>query len=183
MSSLASCWCFEGVGLQVTFEETLGWLSSDEGVMHSRQQERHTRSLCWWRMICELVDVVEWWKMNEDQMHGGGEGGVGDRVGWMSREFVMSWGRFWRWCDYGSVASAVKEHLRTHQIHINRGLLDDNTEILHTECCPSRLKLYEALFISREKPRINMQKDFTDGTLSLFNCVSSHQSQYEGWHQ
>ena len=67
---------------------------------------------------------------------------------------------------------SIKEHLRTHQIHINRGLLDDNTEILRTERCPSRLKLYEALFISREKPRINMHKDFTDGTLSLFNCVS-----------
>ena len=66
----------------------------------------------------------------------------------------------------------IKEHLRAHQIHINRGLLDDNTEILRTECCPSRLKLYEALFISREKPRNNTQKDFTDGTLSLFNCVS-----------
>ena len=47
MSSLASCWCPEEVGLQVTFEELQGWLSSYEGeVMHSRQQERHTRSLC-----------------------------------------------------------------------------------------------------------------------------------------
>ena len=52
---------------------------------------------------------------------------------------------------------SIKEHLRTHQIHINRGLLDDNTESLRTERCPSMLKLYEALFISREKPRINMQ--------------------------
>ena len=34
------------------------------------------------------------------------------------------------------------------------------------------LKLFEALFISREKPRINKQKDFTDGTLSLINCIS-----------
>ena len=67
---------------------------------------------------------------------------------------------------------SIKEHLRTHQIHMNRGLLYDNTETLHTERCPSRLKLYEALFISREKPRINMQNDFTDGTLSLINCVS-----------
>ena len=31
MSSLASCWCPEEVGLQVTFEELRGWLSSYEG--------------------------------------------------------------------------------------------------------------------------------------------------------
>ena len=37
-----------------------------------------------------MVDVVEWWKMSEDQMYGGGEGGGGDRVDWMSREFDMS---------------------------------------------------------------------------------------------
>ena len=35
-------------------------------------------------MICELVGVVEWWKMIKDQMHGSGEGGGGDRVDWMS---------------------------------------------------------------------------------------------------
>ena len=46
---------------------------------------------------------------------------------------------------------SINEHLSSHQIHINRGLLDDNTEILRTERCPSRLTLYEALFISREK--------------------------------
>ena len=34
-------------------------------------------------MICELVDVVEWWKMSKNQMRGGGEGGDGDRVDWM----------------------------------------------------------------------------------------------------
>ena len=67
---------------------------------------------------------------------------------------------------------SIKEHLSTHQIHVNRGFLDDNTETLRTERCPSRIKLYEALFISREKPCIIMQKDFTNGTLSLFNCVS-----------
>ena len=31
MSSLASCWCPEEVGFQVTFEELQGWLSSYEG--------------------------------------------------------------------------------------------------------------------------------------------------------
>ena len=31
-------------------------------------------------MICELVGVVEWWKMSEDQMYDGGEGDGGDRV-------------------------------------------------------------------------------------------------------
>ena len=46
MSLLASCWCPEEVGLQVTFEELQGWLISYEGVMRSRQQERHKRSLC-----------------------------------------------------------------------------------------------------------------------------------------
>ena len=30
MSSLASCWCPEEVGLQVTFEELQGWLISCE---------------------------------------------------------------------------------------------------------------------------------------------------------
>ena len=29
MSSLASCWCPEEVGLQVTFEEIQGWLRAD----------------------------------------------------------------------------------------------------------------------------------------------------------
>ena len=72
----------------------------------------------------------------------------------------------------------IKEHLSSHQIHINRGLLDDNTEILRTERCPSRLTLYDALFISREKPRINMQKDFTDKCKSFINafitiCIAS----------
>ena len=32
-------------------------------------------------MICELVGVVEWWKMNEDQVRGGGEGDV--EIGWI----------------------------------------------------------------------------------------------------
>ena len=107
MSLLASYWCSTEVGLQVTFEELQGWLSSYERGMRSRQQERHTRSLYWWGMICELVGVGEWWKMNADQVRSGGEWGDGDRVDWISREFDMSWGRFWKWCDYGSVTSAI----------------------------------------------------------------------------
>ena len=32
-------------------------------------------------MICELVGVVEWWKMSEDQMYDGGKGG--EEIGWL----------------------------------------------------------------------------------------------------
>ena len=62
--------------------------------MLSREQDRHKRSLCWLGMICELVGVVEWWKMNEDQVLDGGKWGGGDRVVWMSLKFDMSGGRW-----------------------------------------------------------------------------------------
>ena len=46
MSLLAFYWCPEELGIQVMLEELQEWLSSYEGVMPSRQQERLKRSFC-----------------------------------------------------------------------------------------------------------------------------------------
>ena len=43
---------------------------------------------------------------------------------------------------------------RTHQIHINRGLLDDNIEILRNEGCASRLKLLSDIVVGGFVPGV-----------------------------
>ena len=59
-------------------------------VFHSRQQERLIRSLYGRGMTYGLVDVSEWWKINEsDQVRGGSEWGDGDRVDQKSQEYDM----------------------------------------------------------------------------------------------
>ena len=119
---LCLCWLHVGVLKRWVFRWRLK--SSRDGwgeVKHSRQQERHARSLCWWGMICELVGVVEWWKMSEDQVRGGGDWGVGDRMDWMSREFdtvvrtILKMMRLWisSQCNFFRQSVLLRVGLRT----------------------------------------------------------------------
>ena len=38
---MVSCWCPEEVGLQVTFEELQGWLSSYDGLMQTKYKSQN----------------------------------------------------------------------------------------------------------------------------------------------
>ena len=67
-------------------------------------------------------------------------------------------------CPRGS----IKEHLRTHKIHINRGLLDDNPETLRTESCPEGLNCKKP-YSSLEKSLASIGRKIS--TMATYPCL------------